>query len=469
MDMRNPFSGNFQRVRAMFGGIVNEAAFRKRIRNFGHLFAGNIGAAALSFFAVAMAARSLGVELYGVLALVSAFIQAIERFVSFQTWQPLIRYGAALRDQRRGDDLKSLIKFTFLLDVAAAIAGFALAVSFAFVGADWFNWSAEVTNSLLLYACVLLFLINGTPTGVMRLSGRFREIAYFQVVAMTVRCVLAAAAFYLKAGLFVFVAIWAATHLLSSLLLVMTGFQELRRLGFEGFLQASVANMSGRFPNIWRFSILANLSLTARSSAHQLDTLLVGALAGPAGAGLYHIAKRIAKFAQQAGQHVQAVVFPDIARLWALGDVAGFRKDVARTEAVLVILCGVGVVATLLLADPVVGLFAGGDFGAAGGMLKVQIVAVAAMLAGSVTRAALLCMGRETTVFALTISSTVIFFILAAALLPDFGAIGASYAHAVAGLFIVAAYWIAYRLALRAGPKAKTQSEGEAPSIDDSF
>lgn len=423
--------------------------FSKRIVNIGHLLAGNFGAAGISFLAVALAARGLGVEKFGVLALVSTFIQAVERFVGFQTWQPIIRYGAGLREQGRMDDLKSVIKFGFLLDVTAVVAGFCLSVGLALAGAQQFGWSPEVVKSLLLYSTALLFLINGSPTGVMRLSGRFGEIAYFQVVSMSMRCALCAVALYFNAGLFTYVAIWAATHVLGAQLLLLTGIRELRRIDSLNFLSASLENLSGRFPKIWRFSILANLSLSIRSSAQQLDTLLVGALAGPSGAGLYHIAKRIAKFAQQAGQHIQAVVFPDIAKLWALGDRSAFRKDVARTEALLTIICVIGIGATFVLAEPVVSILAGGKFAGAGVMLKVQIIAVAALLAGSVTRAALLCMGRETTVFIIAVFSTVIFFGLAFWLIPAYGAIGGNIAHAGAGVFVVTCLWLAYQLALR--------------------
>lgn len=462
---------NLTRAFRSIGELRTDGAFRKRIGNIGHLMAGNFGAGLISFFAVALAARALGVETFGVLALVSTFIQAIERFVSFQSWQPIIRYGAALKDAGRDHDLMSLFKFGFLLDVAAAVVGFLIAVGFAVIGAEKFNWSTEIVSSLLLYSAALLLLITGSPTGVMRLAGRFREIAYFQVVAMTVRCALCAIGLWLQLGLFAFVAIWAFTHVLGALLLVASSVRELRRLGCADFLSAPLSGLAVRFPGIWRFSILVNLSLTVRSSAQQLDTLIVGALAGAAGAGLYHIAKRIAKFAQSAGQQIQAVVFPDIARLWGLGDAEMFRNDVARTEGLLLVLCVIGVGATFLLADPVIALVAGPGYADAGDMLKVQIIAVAALIAGSVTRTALLCMGRETTDFALSVASTAIFFAVAFLAIPRLGAIGGNYAHAASGVFVVAALWIAYRLALKRGAAAKMIDQPRSPlsGIDDAY
>lgn len=467
--MMRLYRAGLQRITRAAGGVSSGGAFRLRVINIGHLMAGNFGAGVIAFLAVAIAARGLGVEKFGILALVSTFIQAIERFVSFQTWQPVIRFGAGLQEEGRQNDLKSVIKFGFALDAAAAVAGFAIAVAIALFGAERWGWSPEVKNSLLLYATALLFLINGTPTGVMRLSGKFREIAYFQVVAMTVRCALCGIALAFDAGLFTYVAIWAFTHVLGAMLLLATGLRQLHGIGCADFMSASLKDMSKRFPKIWRFSVLANLSLSIRSSAQQLDTIIVGALAGAGGAGLYHIAKRISKFALQAGQQVQAVVFPDIAKLWARGDTDSFRKDVARTEGLLLVMCGLGVGATMLLADPVVALLVGSEFVDAGALLRVQIIAVAALLAGSVARAALLCMGREVTVFWLSTASTAVFFVAAFTLIPRSGAIGANIAHAVAGVFIVIALWIAYKAALRKASPTCDATEAKPVRIDDDF
>src|SRR3546814_8834235 len=79
----------------------------------------------------------------------------------------------------------------------------------------------------------------------------------------------------------------------------------------------------------------SDLSLTLRSSAQQLDTLLVGALADPASAGFYHIAKQVGRMAQQIGVHVQAVLYPDVARLWAAGAIQEFRRAILQVEVML--------------------------------------------------------------------------------------------------------------------------------------
>lgn len=459
--MIGPIATTWKKVGRAVTSMRSERGFNARLKNIGHLLAGNFGAAAVSMGTVAIAARGLGVENYGALALIVSYIQAIERFCSFQSWQPVIRYGANLKEEGKDEDLKSLLKFALLLDVGAAVFGFTLACALAFAGARLFGWSDSVVAATVIYAAVLLFAVTGVPTGVLRLAGKFREIAYFQVVSMGVRLALCAAALFYGAGLLVFIGIWAATHILGHVLLIGAGYRALGAIGMRDFFRHPMGKISAKFAKIWRFSILANLSLSVRSSSQQLDTLLVGAFAGAGGAGVYHIAKRISKFALQAGQQVQAVVFPDVAKMWTKGDFAGFRRVVSQTEMLLVAICALGVVLTFLLADPVVTGLAGKDFAEAGLLLKVQIVAVAFLLCGSVTRTGLLCMGREAPVFALAVASAAAFFVSAAILLPRVGAIGANIAHVIQGAILFVGLLVMFRSASRSAPSAS------APRVTD--
>src|SRR3546814_10472808 len=103
----------------------------------------------------------------------------------------------------------------------------------------------------------------------------------------------------------------------------------------------------------------SDLSLTLRSSAQQLDTLLVGALADPASAGFYHIAKQVGRMAQQIGVHVQAVLYPDVARLWAAGAIQEFRRAILQVEVMLAAF-GIAVVLLLLAAAMPILLYTAG-------------------------------------------------------------------------------------------------------------
>jgi O-antigen/teichoic acid export membrane protein len=420
-----------------------------RLKNIAHLLTGNFAGALIGLAAFALTARALGPNDYGILALCFTFTRAIERIVSFQSWQPLIKFGAEAIDRHDVDDIRRLLKFGLLLDMAAAAAAWLVAVAVVIFFSALVGISPETRSFALIYSTVLLFQISGMPTAVLRLYGRFSALAYSQVFGSIVRVILSAAGVLLSWGLFEFTLIWMGMQILSSLSMTLLAFLELRRRGVGGILSAGMKGITSRFPGLWRFALSANFSLTIRSSANELDTLLVGFFASPASAGLYHIAKRIGRIAQQAGVQVQAVVYPELARLWAAQSIEKFRRVVRHTELMLLAAGLVLVGVVYLTIEPILIWTAGADFVAAAPLASVQAFAVALTLCGTVMRSALLAMGRESAVLTGVLISTAAFHVTAIALIPLIGAMGANVAHIVMAFIWMGSMALNYRSGIR--------------------
>lgn len=425
--------GPTQRLSSLSAAWRGDNALRRRIGHIGHLLAGNYLAALLSLLAVTITARSLGSLNYGMLALTITYTRAIERFISFQSWQPVIKYGAALSERDDHHALRALYKFGLLLDISAGLAAWLVGVTLALLAGALFGWDERTIRLVLVYCTVLLFNINGLPTAALRLAGRFQLVAYGQVLSATVRILLCGLAAFMGGDLILFASIWMATQILGALVFLFTGMRELRRRGVRGMLRAPLRGITTRFPGLWGFAWSANLSLTLRASIYQLDVLLVGALAGPAAAGLYHMAKQMGKLAQQAGVQVQAVVYPDVSRLWAKQAIGEFRRAIFQTEAMLATF---GLFIFLLVffwAEPLLRWTAGPEFVAAAPLLTVQLGAVMLALSGSAVNSALLAMGRQKQILTVVIVATLAFHTTALLLIPRIGPMGANIAHVVFG------------------------------------
>ncbi len=214
-------------------------------------------------------------------------------------------------------------------------------------------------------------------------------------------------------------------------------------------MSAPLRGITTRFPGLFKFSVSSNLSLTIRSSANELDTLLVGYLTDPASAGLYHIAKRIGRIAQQAGGQVQAVLFPDLARAWASNDLAAFRKMIAQAQSLLICF---GVIALIIIAaaiDKVLELTAGPEFVAAGPLVMVQMVAVIFILNATILYSALLAMSLESSALRSIFIAIAFFHLTLILLVPRLGPMGANIAHIVMACIWLAGMTTAYRQRLR--------------------
>ncbi len=427
---------------------LQEVTLRRRLRDVGYLLTGNFAGSLLGLAAFALTARALGPVGYGVLALLHAYTRAVERFVSFQSWQPMIKYGAELQEQGRREDLKSLLKLGFLLDLAAAAAAWAIALTGAVLAAPWFGWSGETVDLLFLYCAVLLFSPSGTSIAVLRLSGRFGAVALGDIGNATVRLLLCVLGVALGGEILFFVLVWIGMQALGSLTLLALSLYELRRMDLlRGLLRAPVRDVRRRFPGLWGFAWSANLSLTIRASANELDTLIVGALAGSASAGLYHIAKRVGRLAQQVGVQAQSVVYPDVARLWALKALKDFEQAIFQVELLL----GTFAVAAFLFfaaaAEPFLRLTAGPAFLEAAPLLVVQMLAAGLALVGSAVRSALLAMGLQRQVLLTVLVAIGTFHATALILVPWIGPMGANIAHVA----LSAVWLVGMTLAFRRG------------------
>ena len=417
----------------------------RRVRAVGHLLGGTGATVAITLVTVGLAARALGPAGYGILALVLTLGQACERLLSFQSWQPLIRYGAALDAPEHAADYRSLLKFGLLLDLGGGALAWIVASLLVLAGRALFHLEPGTTVLALAYMVSLLFNLNGIATAIFRLTGQFRLVARVQVAKALVRLACVAAAYAMGAGLTTFVLVWGVTQAAGSLTNFAVAWLVLRRTGRHRLLGASLKGLRTRFPGLWRFALGSNLSLSLWASAQQVDTLLVGWLADPVSAGLFHIAKRISRVVQQVGSQVESVVYPDLSRMAAAGDERQFRRILLQTEAILAAFGGTCLIGALLLGAPLLRLAAGPGFAAAAPLLTVQILAVSLTISGAASRAALLAKGAQPAVLRVVGASTATFYATAPLLIIWIGAMGANIAHVLFGTVWLAGLSLALR------------------------
>src|SRR3546814_17116981 len=80
-----------------------------------------------------------------------------------------------------------LYAFGLALDVAAAVAAALTAALLAVAAGSLFGLKGDYIGLILIYCVALGLNITGLPTAVLRLAGRFRTIAYSQILQNLLR------------------------------------------------------------------------------------------------------------------------------------------------------------------------------------------------------------------------------------------------------------------------------------------
>lgn len=414
------------------------SGLRAHLGSIAHLLTGNMANAAIMLVSVGIAARALGPDQYGVMVLVLAFGRTVERLVRFESWQPIIKFAADVGEQQAQDGsdegtadetarrrLSRLYCYGLLLDIGSALAAAAIIVMAGGLGGPLLGLDTQHRDLVAVYAIAIALNITGMPTASLRFSGRFRTIAYATTLSSVLRIALAFVGLWAGGGLMAFIVIWTAAQVFGAMFFLWLGFRALAEQGIPSPLRAGVRGLREEFPAFLPFAWSTNVSTALRTLTTEADALLVGALAGAAPAGFYHIAKRIAKVALQVGSMTQAVLYPDMARMWARGQVRALREMTARVQLVLGLAGGACLLGAAVLGRPVIGLALGHDYLPSFPLLLAQLVAVIFLMHGAPSRSALLAMDRPGAVLNLALVGTVVFFAVSVVLIPQLGAMGA--------------------------------------------
>ncbi|TAK99196.1 MAG: lipopolysaccharide biosynthesis protein [Rhodospirillaceae bacterium] len=366
-------------------------------KNAGLLLGGRVTTGVLNLGILAISAHALGAEQFGLVILVQTYAATVTGVATFQSWQAVIRYGALALEKQDIKALHALLRFCTLLDIGGVVIGTIVAwVAVPWVG-PLLNWDADVMAAARPYCLVILFTVTATPTGLLRLLGRFDLLSIQSVVSPFVRLIGVAIAAWFHASLAAYIAVWFVGGAVAGIVLVAMGWIEAARRGqLKDFALAPGMWLGAaeHHPGLWRFAVVSNLHATVQIVSAQLTTVLVGGLAGPASAGLFKVARDVATAITKPAELLNNAIYPELARLASQNTWRPMPRLMVRGG---VVASGAGVVLMMLAA---VGgpwflkASFGPEFVAAQSAMMLLLAAATVSIAGFPMDPALYAMGR---------------------------------------------------------------------------
>lgn len=425
-------------------------------RNISWLIGGRAFSAVVSIAYLAIAARALGPARFGAFALVLTYGQLIANLVGFQSWKGVIRFGAVHVAQEHPGRLARLLGFTATLDGVSAIIGAAVAVAAVPFVAPLLHWSAPEQNAAAIFGGVLLLTSGSTSTGMLRLFDRFDLLTYTEALAPITRLLGSIAAWWISGGITAFLLVWGFAAVVQSIGQWTAAL--LRQPSRIAFGRRSFALAVKENRRLWRFMLQTNVSNSLSLFWMQTGTLAVGAVAGPAQAGGFRIADRIAKGAIKPVETVTRALYPEMARLVATDERDVLRQIFMRTSLVAAGFSLAIVVAAGLAGGEVLALVAGKQFEFARGYLFLLAISAAIDLTGFALEPFHNAHGRSGRVLRSRAVGALVYAALLALLLPTIGPTGAAVAAIGASTIMFVQLAISTAQILR-GPSRPGQAE----------
>lgn len=443
---------------AKLAGKKRDTSIGRILQNTAWLLGGKGVGGVLSLFYLAILTRSLGPAGFGHFALIQSTAQIVVTFVSFETWQIIVKFGQ--NHVRDGDPGRfgRLMTFCMAIDLLGALIGCLIAGGAIFLLGPYFGWDRTISLEAFAFASVMLFTIRSSPMGILRLFDKFDTGAIAETMVPVGRMIGALIVWISGPSITGFLIAWAAAELLCAAtywtLAIRTANTRMAGWTRGGFLKARLEN-----EGLLTFLTATNISTTVASMTRQVSVIIVGFFAGPAGAGLYRLAYQIAISLTKVSGLLSRTIFAELARVSAHSHAAELVRLFRRTNRLALAAAATVALVVAVLGKPLLALMAGAAFAQAYPLLLLLGLAAAVDLVGVSFEPLLMATGRAAVSVRIRLFNAAVLLGLFALLLPGHGAMGAAGITLAISLLGLALMGLTARRALSDASHARSRAD----------
>ena len=326
--------------------------------------------------------RTLDVKGFGHFSLIFGTAQALIAIAGFQTWQTVVRYGAAYVNAKDWAKFGRLSMLCGVLDGVGALAGCAIAFVVIYGFSGVLDLNPHYIDTAFFFSCAMVWAIVSAPMGILRALHRFDMAVYVEAVVPTGRLLAAVVIWWTGPTVGRFLFAWAAIDLMEAALYWITARrlcpQAVRLSHLREWRQAVAEN-----PGIERFFLITYAGSTLDAISQNGPLLAVGGLVSTRAAGLYRLAGQLTQALGKLSTLLTRAVYTEVARAHASSAAAEFRK-LAMQTSLIAGLAGAIVVGIALVAGPQLLALIGGEAFEGGAAILVPLAIAASFELASV-------------------------------------------------------------------------------------
>lgn len=313
--------------------LINKVKYsdfwKKLIKNVSILLFGSTTTSLLNLLTMLIIVRSVSTLEYSFFVLAQQYMSIMDALINFQSWQGVIKYGTDALVKKSYEKLYAVIKCGFLIDILSAVLGTLLAfVLVPFVG-KMMGWSEDVILLCRLFSLEIVFHIEGTSIGILRLYDKFSYYSLVNTLASLIQ-LIAIGLYFVLGGrdLVVITGIYIVFDIVLKTGLVVVAIHVMRRnIGILKVVKAKFKHLEKGFI---RYTMWSNVGRTADIPIGYFDVFIISMLSYELVA-VYKIYKQIVQIISKVSIPISAAILPQFSMMIAE------QKDKEAFDKVLVI------------------------------------------------------------------------------------------------------------------------------------
>lgn len=367
---------------------------------------GKLGSSVASLAILAILARYLGPERFGVLAVVRSVVAIIDHYSNFSTWQLLIRYGTQSLAREANDDFRSIVKVSFLTDACTALTGSTLAIAIAYAIPRVVGLSDDEAAYCAVYGSSLATRITGMSEGVLRIFDRYAAQAVVTNVFMFLMVPAVALASALDGGLWGCLCAIMVCEIAGNVATLVVAMRTLAVHGHGTWARASLQDLAKRFPGVLRFLVSTNLQGSVKKTQAEADLVIAGAFLGTTDAGFFRVIKQLGSIPARIVMPLEQVLFTELAKFAARREFAAFLRVLRRIAALFLVIGAAVWLVTLLAGEPLIVFLAGEEFRPAAAAFPIYMLAAILSAGNTPIMRAMIALGKPQVLLYVEVGST---------------------------------------------------------------
>lgn len=286
----------------------------------------------LAFVRSIIVARGLGAELFGIYAVITAFIGTLQAIFNLNLGAVVIKYGSTYKTENREDKIVSLVKLCFLASSVAIVISVLIVSGFVLFSYDTFIKAPGLGWFAILYSIAASGLFfTQISKGTLRLYFKFKSNSIVQMVIDFIEVLLIFLSLYFfPKNLNMFLLAILVSRLVNNVIPNIAAFRELIP-ELRIHLDASISLIKSQFKQIGYFAFHNSLAKTLQTLINTGDILIIGLLAGsPTQAGFYSVGKRVAFSILALTDPLVSSIYPQLCLLYAENKISEIKRMILK-------------------------------------------------------------------------------------------------------------------------------------------
>ena len=333
----------------------------KLIKNVTTVIVGNGGSSIINFVVTCVMIRAVGNTDYGVFLLALQYMNLIDGVVNFQSWAGVIKYGSEAIVEKREDKLAAIFKSGFIIDIATAGLGSIIALLILPTVANFMHWDSNLVLLAALFSVEILFHLEGTSIGILRLYDKFKLTAIQSIVSAILKLTLIGGYFLLGGrSLIVITVLYVITDIFKHMLLVFYALCVLHEdMGIRKVVKSNLRLNDDKFI---KYTIWNNFCYTVDVPVKYFDVFIISLISVDMVA-IYKVFKQIIQILSMLINPISQAILPQFSELVAQNRTAEALRKVLKLRNVILGCGTIAVVGSLLFGKPIFTWVLGPEYG----------------------------------------------------------------------------------------------------------